>query len=291
MDIEQLKYFVTLCKFRHLTQTSDRLFISQSSLSKHIAQLEQEVGVHLFDRVGHSMHITTAGQDFLKFAQNVVAQHEKILLQIQNYLNQTSQSLTIGTIPILAQYDFHKKILEFEKTNPECELLIIEDNSKSVLKMLDDEIVELAILRTTFLPSEEYRQIKLAEDKLVLVTALDNHLANEKNLELKNLSTEKFILLDDDDEKNFYIEACRRAGFNPNIIARFTRLETILGFVEENAGISLLMKKYLKAFDTRRLAIRSFAESVSSTIALVFPHGRRLSPSAILFHNAMKKLF
>lgn len=290
MDIEQLKYFITLCKFRHLTQASNRLFISQSSLSKHIAKLEQEVGVHLFDRIGHSLHITTAGQDFLKFAQNVVAQHEKVLLQIQNYLNESSEVLTLGAIPILAQYGFHKKILDFKKKYPSCDVRIFEDNSEEILKLLDDEVVELAILRTTFLPEETYRQIKLAEDELVVVTSQEK-FADEKILNLKSLSQENFILLDDNNEKNFYVEACNRAGFNPKEISRFSRIETILGFVEEGEGVTLLMEKFLKSFDTRRVSIKKFEEPVTSEFSLVFPHGRRLSPSAILFHNELKNFF
>ena len=68
--------------------------------------------------------------------------------------------------------------------------------------------------------------------------------------------------------------------FSPRITQRFTRIETILGFVRENAGLSLLMAKDLTAFDCHGICQKKITPSIPSTVALVFPHGRQLSPAA-----------
>ena len=290
MDITQLKYFITVCSFNHMTLAANQLFISQSALSKHIKELEAEIGVKLFDRTGRTLHLTTAGLDFLTFAEDVVARHDRVLQKIQTYLQQKSSHLTLGVIPVLSQYKIHQDILAFEKEHPDIALQIFEDKGDQILKLLDDELVELAIVRTATLPNDAYKAIPLTEDQLVLVTAAAHPLASRKNIGLKDLCQENFIMLDTGNGlHNLCLTACRHAGFKPTIRYHFTRIETILGFVRENAGVTLLMKNVVQAFPQNGLACLDITDNVRSQIALVFPHGRHLSPSAILFQLALMK--
>ena len=74
--------------------------------------------------------------------------------------------------------------------------------------------------------------------------------------------------------------ACAREGFSPHIRQRFIRMETILGYVAAGAGVSLLLEKELTAFNLQKVAVKKISPVISSSIALVFPHGRHLSPAA-----------
>ncbi len=292
MDITQLKYFITVCQFNHMTLAADQLFISQSALSKHINQLEEEIGVKLFDRTGRNIHLTTAGQDFLEFAQDVVTRHNHVLQKIHTYLQQKNH-LALGAIPILSQYNVHQAILAFEKEQPDISLQIFEDKGDQILKLLDDELVELAIVRTATLPNDSYKSMPFAEDELVLVVSAQHPLAQKNTpICLKELSNENFFMLDTGDGlHDLCLTACQRAGFKPVILHQFTRIETILGFVRENAGVTLLMKKVLQSFPNDGLCCLTVKDHVRSQVALVFPHGRRLSPSAILFQLFLMKFF
>lgn len=101
MEIEQLKYFLAVCDCKQMTQAAERLFISQSSLSKHISQLEKEVGVPLFDRTGRTLHITTAGMDFAEFARETVNKADAILRRLHDKTPYTA-TLNLGTVPVLS---------------------------------------------------------------------------------------------------------------------------------------------------------------------------------------------
>ena len=69
LDLEQLKYVMAIVKHQHLTNASYELSISQSSLSKHLKKVEQELGgVQLFDRTTRNVTLTDAGQEFAKYA-------------------------------------------------------------------------------------------------------------------------------------------------------------------------------------------------------------------------------
>ncbi|MCR5756534.1 MAG: LysR family transcriptional regulator [Selenomonas sp.] len=281
MDIEQLKYFLAVYSCKQMTLAADTLFISQSSLSKHIAQLEKEVGVPLFDRSGRTLHITSAGMDFEVFAREAVAKHDAIIRQLQNNLNAHQSTLTIGTIPVLAQYDIHKKILAFGKENPHIKLTLIEEKGDHVLKLLDDELVDLAIVRAEGLNRSEYKVLALAQDELVLILSSQHPLAAEDTINLADLAAEDFFLLDVGSlPQQPVLQACQRAGFSPRLRQSFTRIETIIGFVAENDGVALIMEKDLNAFDQRRICIKKLTVPVTTTVALVFPHGKHLSPAS-----------
>ncbi len=128
--------------------------------------------------------------------------------------------------------------------------------------MLDGELVELAVLRSSSLLDDSYKALTLGADKLVLVCSNTHPLAAAEEVGLKDFQQEDFFLLDMG--QNFadsVYHACAREGFSPHIRQRFTRMETILGYVAAGAGVSLL---------------------------LVFPHGRHLSPAAAALRNFLE---
>ncbi|SFA77996.1 LysR family transcriptional regulator [Selenomonas ruminantium] len=288
MEIAQLKYFLAVCDCKQMTQAAERLFISQSSLSKHISQLEKEVGVPLFDRTGRTLHITTAGMDFAEFARETVSNADDVLRRLRDKTPYTA-TLNLGTIPVLSQYGLHTKILAFQEKNPHIQLNIVEDRGEEILRMLDGELVELAVLRAGSLPDDSYKAFTLGTDKLVLVCSSNHPLAASAEVHLKDFQQEDFFLLDMG--QNFadsVYHACAREGFAPHIRQRFPRMETILGYVAAGAGVSLLLEKELTAFNLRNVAVKKLSPAISSSIALVFPHGRHLSPAAAALRSFLE---
>ena len=288
MDIEQLRYFLAVCDCKQMTQAADRLFISQSSLSKHISQLEKEVGCPLFDRTGRTLHINTAGMDFAEFARDTVSRADDIMRHLHDDTT-AAMTLSLGTIPVLSQYGLHKKLLAFQKKNPHVNLTIIEEKGDQILRLLDDELVELAILRTSSLPDDSYKAIHICSDHLVLICSKQHPLAAQSEINLKDFCEEDFLLLDIGHTYHDSVRhACSREGFAPHIRQNFTRIETIIGYVAAGAGVSLLMEKDLIAFNLEGIAVKELCSPVPSHIALVFPHGRHLSPAAAALRSFLE---
>jgi len=288
MEMEQLKYFLAVCDCKQMTQAAERLFISQSSLSKHISQLEKEVGVPLFDRTGRTLHITTAGMDFAEFARETVNKADAVLRRLHDKTPYTA-TLNLGTIPVLSQYGLHIKLLAFQEKHPHIRLNLVEDRGEEILRMLDGELVELAVLRSSSLPDDSYKALTLGSDKLVLVCSNTHPLAVAEEVGLKDFQQEDFFLLDMG--QNFadsVYHACAREGFAPHIRQRFTRMETILGYVAAGAGVSLLMEKELTAFNLQNIEVKKLSPAISGSIVLVFPHGRHLSPAAAALRSFLE---
>jgi LysR family transcriptional activator of glutamate synthase operon len=292
MDIVQLKYFLTVSQFGHITLAADHLYISQSALSKHISQLEDEIGFKLFDRIARTIRLTSAGHEFVSFAEEIIAKHDMMMLKMQQYRQTDKGCLTIGSIPIMSQYDIHRAIAAFEKQYPDITIQIFEEKGDQIVKMLDDNLLDLAIIRTATLSNNSYKVIPLADDEMVLVVNKNHPLSKKKPLSLKEAAKETFILLDSGPGLHeLCLSACTKAGFSPSIRYHHTRIETIIGFVAENMGVSLLMKKVISFFQHPDIVWVELEAPVLSDVVLIFPHGKKLSPSANLFRNFLVKWF
>ena len=123
----------------------------------------------------------------------------------------------------------------------------------------------------------------------MLVCSKTHPLAASAEVHLKDFQQEDFILLDMGQNFADSVDhACAREGFSPHIRQRFIRMETILGYVAAGAGVSLLMEKEVTAFNLQKVAVKKLLPAISSSIALVFPHGRHLSPAAAALRNYLE---
>ncbi len=104
MTFEQLEYFVAAAEHDTFFDAANAVHISQSNLSKQIIKLEKELNISLFDRSRRSAHLTEGGRIFYKEAVALLDQYKKSLEKIGPYQQSEAATISIGTLPILAQY-------------------------------------------------------------------------------------------------------------------------------------------------------------------------------------------
>ena len=124
MTFEQLKYFVTLVEGENFLEVAEKLYISQSSLSKQIKKLEEELEVSLLDRSGRKAKLTEGGEFFYLEAKKLLLEYEKLLENIKPY--KKKNILSIGVLPILSQYNLNLLFQNFKSIYPDIELIIDE---------------------------------------------------------------------------------------------------------------------------------------------------------------------
>ena len=292
MDIDQLKYFVSVVKYNSFTLASEQLCISQSSLSKHIKAMENKLGISLLDRSTRNVRLTSGGQDFFAFSKEVIESFIIVNSKLQKYKQNEKGHLILGTIPIMSQYGITSLIGSFNKQHPEIEIEIIERKGEEIIELLDASKIDLALVRTITLSSNKYKVLPLIDDEMVIVVHKDHPFVKRKSISLSEASNEKFIFLDAGRGLyDLFINSCHEAGFTPNVLYTNTRVETIIGLVREKVGVSLLMNKVMNLFDKSEISIIKIDENISSTLALVFPHGNKLSASSMVLKNYTVKWF
>ncbi|WP_297134125.1 LysR family transcriptional regulator substrate-binding protein, partial [Terrisporobacter sp.] len=123
-------------------------------------------------------------------------------------------------------------------------------------------------------------------DELVLITSKKHNFSNKKYVNLKDASEENFIFLSSPSGMDsFCISQCNRHGFAPNVVYSVNKIETILGLVEENFGITMLMRKTVSCFNNDKISINLLKQPVTNNLSLVYRKDKLLSENENLFKN------
>lgn len=269
MTFEQLEFFVLIERYKNFSKAAEENYLSQSTLSKRIKSLEKELGVELFVRMARSVELTNAGKEFSLFVHRVLNEHYQMRQTLKSY-GKSRQKLVISTIPLPAQYGLMKVISSFCKHYTSVDVELVEQNTDSALKSLEQGISDMSFIRSRFVPDGEYGVYPLMKDELVLVVRSDHELAQEKSVFLRDAQYENFIFLSSN--TGLYrvcMDECKNAGFVPRAKERDVRIETLQELLLEENCVSLLMYSMTQRLSSKNLSIVFLKEHPQMDVCLV----------------------
>lgn len=239
MQLTQLHYFVTVARYEHMSKAALELQISQSSLSKTIARLEEDIGVPLFDRKGKSIKLNLYGQLFYERVEKILTDLRTAKEEVQDLANIREDSLTINVmnsklLPSLFSTFYSKR------PNIKIHQYTLKDNQ--ALQRLIEGTLDLMIVPNK-ISDERIIWEPLFDEDLLLIVPKSHPFATRETIFLTEAKDEKFITY----EKGQSIRATtdrlfKEAGFTPNIAFEGDELSLILQLVNEAAGISFFPK-------------------------------------------------
>lgn len=281
MELEHLRDFVMLAETRSFAGTAERLFTTQSTISKHIKALENELGAPLFNRTSRHVELNEFGQLFLPYAEKMLQIQYEYTTAFYNQLENKKSTLSIGSIPVMAQYGITDVIVQFRNENKNFKINVIEAETEELMTHLREDHCELAFVREGEKASDEFATIPYYTDTLVALLPHTHPLSGSNSITLKELMREDFVLLK---EKTFLYElcltACEKSGFTPNVVFTGHRLENILDFVAKGMGISLLMERQTLHYQPDFVSIVPITPAITSNINLIYRKDRKLSIAA-----------
>lgn len=290
MDIFQLQYFLSAAITGNFTMAATENNISQSSFSKHIMALENEIGVKLFYRNRKSISLTPAGERLQKHAYAILGSYKSMMDDMACY-SQDDIVISIFSIPVFVQYQIPEIMSAFRALHPQVKFNVVESESSLVLQGLRRLECDFAILRTDFLDEEQYNIIPINVDRLVAVVPENHPLAKEKSISVKRLKGEK-LLLPTGKASLFDIcmAVCKKAGFIPNVPYTVSgKTEISLKFVENDGVIVLAMEQVITYFDMPGCVVVSLEEEYLSTTGLVQLKSRETSSITRKFMSFVKE--
>jgi DNA-binding transcriptional LysR family regulator len=277
MNIEQLQYFIEVADSGSFSEAAERLFTTQSSVTKHIQALEKELCISLFDRSRRKICLTEAGELVLKDAKEMVDLHARMLHCIENYTHRSDQQLKIASIPVMAQYDITGLVAAFSDRHPDVHLSIQEIEGIDMISKLKNQEFDFAFMRIEHL-DEGFVSVPICTDQLSVVLAANHPLAGRETIALEELSGEQFLLLNQWTLLyDICVQACQNAGFMPQVKYTGTRMDTILGLIGMNQGISLMMNYAASRIHQENICIIPLKEEIQSTVGLARLKNRHLS--------------
>ncbi|MBE6927236.1 MAG: LysR family transcriptional regulator [Ruminococcaceae bacterium] len=263
MNTRQLKYAIELSKTLNFSQVAESLGISQPALSKQILNLEQDLGVKLFDRDSMPIKLTPAGEYFLTEAKQLLLNEEMLLRSMQEFQSGTRGQLTVGATPFRSQYLIPRIAKEFTQRYPMVKLVLLEAGSEQLRSQTAEGKFDLALVN---LPVDEsvLDVIPIESDILVLAVPerFSGNLPTATSQEIVTIGLETckdipFVSVGKHQEMRQLLEkSCAMANFTPTVCMEVTGISTAYAMCMEGIGATLVPLQYvnhLKKPDDLRL--------------------------------------
>ncbi len=193
MELRQLKYFVMSAEYLNFSEAAKHLYITQSTLSQQIKQLENELGFPLFLRNSRHIILTEAGEEFLPFAQKTIQDAEDGVQRLFDLQNVKTGTLRVGVTYSLSSV-LTEGLLRFMKQYPNVKLEICYETVNSLLVLLKARKLDFVLSYKPVNEMPEIDTISLFENSLSAVVSSTHPLAERKKITLSELQTTSLVL-------------------------------------------------------------------------------------------------
>lgn len=246
MTIQQIQYFITVCKYKSFTKAAEELNISQPGISFSMKELEKECSVALFHRHKNNITVTDEGITFLREAEKMMDQYTELSKTVRN-LSEGRDSLNIGIAPMGGNAVYPGILRRFLAKHPEVEVETTEDSNEMLFQLLDTRSIDLALTVTRTLPDSNYQFQLLRTSHLMLCVSRGNPMASRSTVTLEDLGTEPLVMLSNHYSQTRFLKKLFAAHeITPNVILYTDQVISVLQFIKQNAAIGFLPEEYLE---------------------------------------------
>lgn len=272
MDIFQLKCFASAASIGNFTLAATENNISQSSFSKQIMNLEDELGSQLFLRNKRSIVLTPAGEQFVEYAHKMLSVYDEMINGMESFSTFQTFPVSVYSIPVILPYSLEKVIFKINRQYPELVFSIHElSESSYVLQALRRRECDFAIMRSDFLDQKSYDIYPIVTDRLAVVLPVGHPLADQERISLKVLKDEQFIMPPKNTDLRTIAEtACIREGFRPNVrYITSGNIDLTLKIVSAQYMVYLAFENVINYYNLDGCCLIPLEEEISSTTAFV----------------------
>jgi DNA-binding transcriptional LysR family regulator len=285
MEWQQLEYFQTVARLEHFTRASEQLSIAQSTLSRAISNLEQELGTPLFDRRGRNVFLNQYGKVFLSHVEEALQIVQTGKHRIQEMLDAASGMVSLAFFTTLGVHLVPDLIRGFNELYPNVQFQLTQSiKTPTMLEELESGQLDLIFC----LPPSEQSKVEwspLFSEELYVIVPANHPLAKFDSIRLIDIADEQFIIL----KKGIGLRGitdslCAKAGFEPKIAFEGEELSMIVGLVGSGLGVSLI-PSITKVDPTRTSLLRIKDPDCRRHIGIAWNRERKLSLAALKFKN------
>lgn len=285
MTIDQLREFLVLAEIGNYQRAADTLYISQATLSRHMINLESELGITLFDRMSHTNILSAAGRRFLPRAKNIVELADIGFQRVQQELNSQEGDLSIGVLRNFTYYKVADLLHEFMQLYPHISVNVSETSTSSMRQMLTNGQCSFAFVSELgHTINDSFSRIPICTDTMAICLPSSHPLAECKSITLDQLKGENFIMAPQ--RGNLYnacLLACRRSGFEPKINYTISG-NSIYNFVTNKSCVALLLKTPALSAHPKSTCLVDLSPPIDIWLNMLYPQ-RQLSVTETCFLN------
>lgn len=256
MELEYIREFCKLAEKENYTAAADELFISQSTLSRHIKAFETELGIDLFTRKGKNVEINEYGKRFLPYAKRILDVEKECMEKFFVELQKIKPSLTIGVFSLDKQCRPANLVFDFKEKFPQYNISLVEEHSDLLRRRLLDGDCEFALTLSAVQQDDMFESVTVYTDSLVALFPTAHPLAEAESISFAQLREETFLLQSDESaEVQLCCQAARGAGFEPTITQPRISTKGQMRLVEQGNGIAVKPKLFSQGRNRRLAAV------------------------------------
>ncbi len=288
LTLRQLKVFESVARRLNYTRAAEELFLTQPAVSMQVKQLEESLGVALFEQLGKRIHLTDAGREVLGYARTVTQQLDE-LEAVLNHIKGLSGGRLRISVATTANYFIPTLLGTFSRRYPDVTVSLDVTNRESLLRQLSENTVDLVIMGQP--PADlDAEADAFMENPLVIVAPPGHPLTHEKKISLKRLQDEVFLVREPGSgtriamerffaERNMHLKTGMEVGSN----------EAIKQSVQAGLGLGLLSRATIEQeLALKRLVVLDVADfPIMRHWYVVHRRGKRLSVVAQAFKTFM----
>lgn len=280
MEFRPLRAFVEVVRQGGFSQAAKTVFATQSTVSKAVRQLEDQVGMQLLDRTGHRSVLTAAGEIVYRRGVKLLAERDDLLAELDEIRGLKRGVLRLGLPPVGSSTLFAPLFAVYRHRYPGIEVRLIEHGSDRLEEVLRAGEVDFAGVLLPTSPDFECQPLRC--EPLVALLPAAHPLAARRSLKLADLRDTPFVFFESGFSLHrIILEASRRAGFEPKIVARSSQIDFMVELVAAGLGAAFLPR--MIAARRRNPAVRHVLLAEPGTqwnMAMVWRRGAYLSGAA-----------
>ena len=291
INLRQLRAFVSIGRLGSFTKAAEALHATQPALSAQIRDLEEALGVKLFDRNTRSVSLTQAGEDLMPSVDTVLSDLTSVVTRARDVARRNTGRVTVAALPSLAATLMPRVIARMRDEHPGIVVVIKDALAERAVALLRADEADLA-LASAPPPDRELSFTPLFADRMVAVLPPAHPLASTKTMRLADLLDTPLVLMDRDSSVRRIVDgACASIGrlAAPAYEAAF--MATAIGLVRAGLGATLLPSSASELLAAGDLVVRDLAAPrIERELGVVRPRRRSMSPALQVFLAVLVKV-
>ena len=241
MNLRQLYYFKAIAELEHYTRAAEKLYVSQSSLSHAIQELEDELNVEFFVKRGRNVELTKYGQLFLPYVQKTLETLETGIATLSDYINPNTGTVVMAGFPSLAQFAPDIIVRYVSETNRVD--VRLQFNQEATYAQLREQLLsgKVDLIFATAVDDPRVASSYIGKHQIVLLVPLGHRLARYDEVDLRELDGEDFIAFDTNCQlRGVTDQIVKDLQIKPNITMETAQDLIIYGLVAASHGVSII---------------------------------------------------